>query len=262
MNTRKAVISAVLIMLQATAVGLAVNALSPHPLPWVRVPPNMTRNVAKSETVLGLEAGQTAVGKSKLPDKKDKDARKVPPVEAQKPTLANEHPESATGMVVEKKEPPVAATTQKPSGASEASSRSVEKSKSAQKPRKQVASVVPKPKKVEALFTTLADAKVLFDRKGAIFIDSRHKEDYELEHIPGAVWLFVEDVDKLYDEVLGSVPKDRTLITYCSDPQCGSAIKLADELVARGHTRVFILLEGLPGWKEAGYPTEGSSVAD
>jgi len=111
-------------------------------------------------------------------------------------------------------------------------------------------------KRIGALFTTLPDAKALFDRKAAIFIDARHSEDYDLEHIPGAVSLFVEDLDKLYEGALGAVPKDRTLVTYCSDPQCGTATKLADALAARGYTRVLILLEGLPGWKGAGYPTE------
>lgn len=231
MNIRKAIVGAALIVLQATAVGLGVNALSPNPLPWIRVPPHMTHKVADSKTVLGSDTIKKTETKPKSPADKDE----------------SESSKDTTAPVVEKKEPPVVATAQKPM----ASSRKVEKVEAA-----------PKAKKVEALFTTLADAKVLFDRKEAIFIDSRHREDYELERIPGALWLFVEDVDKLYDEVLGSIPKDRTLITYCSDPQCGSAIELADELVARGHTKVFILLEGLPGWKEAGYPTEGSSVGD
>lgn len=236
MNIRRAIIGAALIVLQATAVGLGVNALSPNPLPWIRVPPHMTRKVADSKTVLGSE-----------------DTIKKPETEPKSPADKDksESPQDTTAPAIEKKEPPVVASAQKPSSVSGSSSRKVEKIESA-----------PKAKKVDALFTTLADAKVLFDRKEAIFVDSRHREDYELERIPGALWLFVEDVDKLYDEVLGSIPKDRTLITYCSDPQCGSAIRLADELVARGHTKVFILLEGLPGWKESGYPTEGSSVGD
>lgn len=236
--------SAVLIVLQATVVGLGVNALSPNPLPWIRVPPHMTRKVADSKMVLGSETIKKTQTEPKPPDDK---VDKVDKVES-------ENPQDLPAPVIEKKEPPAVATAQKPSSVYGSGSRKVEKAKAA--------SAVPKAKKVEALFTTLADAKVLFDRKEAIFIDSRHREDYELERIPGALWLFVEDVDRLYDEVLGSLPKDRTLITYCSDPQCGSAIKLADELVARGHTKVFILLEGLPGWKEAGYPTEGSSVGD
>ncbi|MEN6521337.1 MAG: rhodanese-like domain-containing protein [Armatimonadota bacterium] len=110
-------------------------------------------------------------------------------------------------------------------------------------------------KKAEALFTTLDDAKTCFDKKGAVFLDGRAAIDYRSEHITGAISLFCEEFDELYEQVLGSIPKDRLIITYCSDPECTEAIKLADTLVAKGHTRVVILLEGLPGWKDAGYPT-------
>jgi rhodanese-related sulfurtransferase len=131
----------------------------------------------------------------------------------------------------------------------------------ARKQPKPVAASNPTPKKAEALFTTLPDAKALFDRKSAIFVDARHAEDYSVEHIPGAVSLFAEDLDARYEAVFHGIPKDRTIVTYCSDPQCEMAAKLADALVARGHTKVFILLEGLPGWKNAGYPTISGSAS-
>ncbi len=110
------------------------------------------------------------------------------------------------------------------------------------------------PRRVQALFTTLKDAKAWFDKGSAIFVDTRFREDYEAGHIQGALSLCFEQLDELYDQVLGQVSKDRLIVTYCSDPECASAVKLADALVARGHTRVVILLEGLPGWMGAGYP--------
>lgn len=110
-------------------------------------------------------------------------------------------------------------------------------------------------KRAEALFTTLDDAKALFDSGQALFVDARHREDYAAEHIPGALSLYVDEVNALYAGVLGAIPKDRTIVTYCSDAQCEAAVQLADALIARGHTRVFILLDGLPGWTGAGYPT-------
>lgn len=115
--------------------------------------------------------------------------------------------------------------------------------------------------KREALFTSLKDAKACFDNKSAVFLDARAVEDYRAEHIAGALWLGLESVEEDYDKVLGKTPKDRLLVTYCSDLQCASATKLADELVARGHTRVVIMLEGLPGWKGAGYPTVSGEEA-
>ncbi len=131
------------------------------------------------------------------------------------------------------------------------------------KPIKPLTSAKPKqqtaPVKKEALFTNLADAKKLFDSKSAIFVDARPPEDYEAEHIVGALSLYNERLNELYDSVLGNVPKDKIIITYCSDPECLSALKLADALLAKGHKNVFIMLEGIPGWKEAGYPTAGKA---
>jgi len=241
LELRKTVVGALVIVLQATAIGFAMNALSPHPLPWVRVPPHLARKVARSEVVVGPSTRSAENEAAKEPTRDG--GKQAPPVEKGQPTSTGETRANPAAVTPEKppKSAPVKLQTT-PNAAHTSPARPAS---------------APKAKKPEALFTTLADAKALFDRKSAIFIDARHREDYDLEHVPGAIWLFAEDVDKLYSEVLGGVPKDMTLVTYCSDPQCGTAIKLADELVARGHARVFILLEGLPGWKEAGYPTEG-----
>lgn len=241
MGLRKTVVGAVVIVLQAAGIGFAMNALNPHPLPWVRVPPHLTRKVARSEMVVG-PAARSADNEAVAQHARD-DGKHAPPGEKEQPTSTGE---TGTQLVAKTPEVTEKVAPAKPQAAPKAARATPTQAASADVARK-----------VEALFTTLADAKALFDRKSAIFIDSRHKEDYDLEHVSGAVSLFAEDVDKLYSEVLGGVPKDKTLITYCSDPQCGTAIKLADELASRGHTRVFILLEGLPGWKEAGYPTEG-----
>ena len=114
-------------------------------------------------------------------------------------------------------------------------------------------------KKAEAFFIELADAKKLFDKNAALFLDARHEEDYDALHIRGARSLYVEELDRLCDDVMSDVPNDRTIITYCSDDQCETASRLADALAARGYTHVFILIEGLPGWEDAEYPTAGEA---
>ena len=202
---RRTVGGAVLIVIQAMVIGFTANAVSPHRLPWIRIPLRDTHRMAASREALTVQPSRKVARNSVVAG---------PPVMAVPATRPDQPP----------------AVTQ---------------------PRAKPAA---KPKKVQALFTTLPDAKALFDQKAAVFIDARHKEDYDQEHITGALSLFVEDLDKLYDDVLGAIPKGRAMITYCSDPQCETAIKLADALVARGHTCVYILLEGMPGWKDAGYP--------
>lgn len=235
MRVGKTVFGAILIVAQGAAVGLAMNALSPRPLPWVRVPLRETHKVADSRHVLGASPSRPKGAKPAAVTSASDSQSNVP-----LPAIPAAAPVAAPKVT----DKPEAAASTKPAPANRA--QSGEQAKAPTTP----------PKRFEALFTTLEDAKALFDGKAAIFVDARHKEDYDLEHVPGAVSLFSDDLDRLYDSALGTVPKDRTIVTYCSDPQCETAIKLADALVSRGHTRVFILLEGLPGWKDAGYPTE------
>jgi len=237
-NLRRIIAGAVLIVVQAAAIGLAANALNPQRLPWVRVPLKDTRRLATTQEVVPTSPDAIP------PDKSSISVPAPLPGNAVEPVLP---PKSAPTPDAAEAPKPV-----QPNSAAKPPAPSSEPSRTPQP--------VVKPKKVEALFTTLCDAKALFDRKAAVFVDTRHKEDYGFEHVLGARSLFVEDLDKLYESVLGSIPKDRTIVTYCSDAQCETAIKLADALVARGHTRVFILMEGLPGWKEAGYPTAGAGV--
>lgn len=57
---------------------------------------------------------------------------------------------------------------------------------------------------------SLADAKLAFDHKTAVFVDARAPETYKQEHISGAIniWLGKPNFDAL--------PKGKTIIVYCS----------------------------------------------
>ena len=59
---------------------------------------------------------------------------------------------------------------------------------------------------------TLADAKKDFDNKSAVFIDTHSKEQYELEHIAGAINIQPNTIKQNMDKV----PKGKKLIVYCS----------------------------------------------
>jgi rhodanese-related sulfurtransferase len=218
------------IVLIAAILGLTTNALRSDGLPFIRKPLKETR---KFVTKTQLTSGSVITTR---------------PHQA-KPELKPTVDEGSPKPVEKKPAAPIAAASGAKKPLIEPQIQAVKTA-----PAKNAAKPSPKPK-AEALFTTLTDAKACYDAGSAIFIDGRHPDDYAAEHIPGAISLYSEELDKLYDQVLGSVPKDRLIITYCSDPECTEAMKLGDALVARGHTRVVILQEGLPGWKDAGYPT-------
>jgi len=58
----------------------------------------------------------------------------------------------------------------------------------------------------------LADAKKAFDSGDAIFVDSRAESGYKAEHIKGAVNIRHDNLDAR----LKDLPKDKTIIVYCS----------------------------------------------
>ncbi|MBI4497199.1 MAG: rhodanese-like domain-containing protein [Chloroflexi bacterium] len=62
----------------------------------------------------------------------------------------------------------------------------------------------------EAPRIDLAEAKGLFDRGAAVFIDVRSQDAYEQAHVPGALSLPLRDLRARADEL----PRDRRLVLY------------------------------------------------
>lgn len=229
------------IVLLAAGMGFTANMLRPNKLPLIRKPLRETRRYTTAVDLLVMPQKDSATTAkkaiSKQPSGETKAIAQVP--------AGHTEPESKTSLIVS------AGTEKSAPTHGEASVEGRHLAKTMIQPAKPPE----KPKQAKALFTTLEDAKALYDKNAALFIDGRLPIDYEAEHISGAVNLFCEKVDDLYEKVLENVPKDKVIVTYCSDPECTESIKLADALVAKGFTKVVILLEGLPGWKDAGYPT-------
>ena len=59
---------------------------------------------------------------------------------------------------------------------------------------------------------SLADAKKDFDDGTAIFLDARTEDSYKEEHVKGAVNVNYEN----WEKKLKSLPKDKTIVVYCS----------------------------------------------
>lgn len=59
---------------------------------------------------------------------------------------------------------------------------------------------------------SLADAKKDYDKKEAVFVDTRSETAFKNEHIKGALNVPAADFESKYQ----SLPKDKKIITYCS----------------------------------------------
>jgi len=103
-------------------------------------------------------------------------------------------------------------------------------------------------------FITVDLAKVLYDRKQAVFIDVRGKTAFEAEHIQGAMLFPLTD---LKEGKLPPLPKNTPIILYCGCPH-GLSEEAGQILKNAGFTAVYVLDEGFYGWKEKGYPVRSN----
>lgn len=98
----------------------------------------------------------------------------------------------------------------------------------------------------------------------ALVLDARPFHEFAISQIPGArnvaprpgvaMSMYVSDVAEIGRLVEGD--KARPLVLYCNGPFCGKSSRLAEELLAAGHTDVRRYQLGIPMWRTLGEPTE------
>lgn len=102
---------------------------------------------------------------------------------------------------------------------------------------------------------TVKDAKALYDKNDAKFIDVRVADQYSAGHIKGAVNVPQAEAGKR----LADIPKTGNVVVYCDCPHDEESSGVAYNLrFSAGYTNVKIL-EGpaaFDQWKKAGYPVE------
>ncbi len=90
----------------------------------------------------------------------------------------------------------------------------------------------------------------LKEKKDMFLLDVREREEYAAGHIPGAVNIYVGELEKRLDEI----PSDRPVVSICS---VGNRGGLGASILKRhGYLEVYNLLGGMIAWKKKGYPTE------
>ena len=84
-----------------------------------------------------------------------------------------------------------------------------------------------------------------------LVLDVRPADMFVAEHILGSKNIpLPELVSKL-----ATLPKDKTIVTYCGDLTCGLAPKAALELAQKGF-KVMELVGGIDVWSKKGFPVE------
>jgi rhodanese-related sulfurtransferase len=88
--------------------------------------------------------------------------------------------------------------------------------------------------------------------RAPLIVDVRPSLSQQLDRIPGAVVLSVDDLTGKDIEDL----VDGEVIVYCACPNEASAAVVAKKLMQRGYTRVRPLAGGIAAWIAAGYGVE------
>lgn len=91
--------------------------------------------------------------------------------------------------------------------------------------------------------------------KGALFLDARPVDFYEMSHVPGALPLPEEDFDRALAKIEPRLRESLDVIVYCAGFGCEASHIVARKLKDRGIPAT-ILHEGWPAWQDAGYPVK------
>lgn len=96
------------------------------------------------------------------------------------------------------------------------------------------------------------EALVTRVRRGEVTVlDVRPLEEYRAGHIPGALSVPLNELDRRMAEL----PPDREVVAYCRGPYCVLAIDAVAQLKQHGY-RAIRLEEGVPDWRARGLPIE------
>jgi len=91
---------------------------------------------------------------------------------------------------------------------------------------------------------------------GVIVLDARSRAEYAQSRLPGALSLPYTQRDTAFGHYSDWLTTDLPLLIYCSGGACDEALRLAIFFRDLGYPHVYLLSEGLTGWKKQGMPVE------
>lgn len=87
-----------------------------------------------------------------------------------------------------------------------------------------------------------------------LILDTRRKEEYDVSHLPGAIWVSEKMDDEIY--AFAKAQKDQPIVVYCSVGVRSE--DFGEQLQKRGFTNVHNLHGSIFSWKDAALPIENN----
>ncbi|MBV9391633.1 MAG: rhodanese-like domain-containing protein [Verrucomicrobia bacterium] len=83
----------------------------------------------------------------------------------------------------------------------------------------------------------------------ALWIDARPEIDFQIDHVPGAISLNLENWTALFPRFLDKWQPGQKVVVYCSSKSCELSHEVASRLDQNGVTEVWVLKGGWESWK-------------
>lgn len=87
----------------------------------------------------------------------------------------------------------------------------------------------------------------LITTERAVLFDARTKEQYDREHVPGALSLPFLDFNNQFKN-FSKINKDAAIIVYCDGRDCSAATRTCQKLIARGYKNTYRVTGGFDAW--------------
>jgi rhodanese-related sulfurtransferase len=106
---------------------------------------------------------------------------------------------------------------------------------------------------------TLAQARALYEQS-VMFVDARSLAEFTQEHVEGAVHLPLESLEGgVRPDALSVLDPSAKIVIYCGGGDCHASHDVAIRLNALGFKSCYVLKDGFPAWKAAGYEVIGGA---
>ena len=80
-----------------------------------------------------------------------------------------------------------------------------------------------------------------------MWLDARPEDDFNSEHVPGAMLLNQEQFNELLPHVLNAWSPEKKIVVYCSKKTCGASREIARRLRDEAQLKNVYVLDG--GWE-------------
>ncbi|MEY2526080.1 MAG: hypothetical protein QOE73_851 [Verrucomicrobiota bacterium] len=81
-----------------------------------------------------------------------------------------------------------------------------------------------------------------------IWVDARPEEDFDRDHVPGAISLNEDRWNELLPQFLAAWSPEKKVVVYCSTQSCNLAMEVAHRLRNEAQLKNVFVLQG--GWEE------------